>query len=60
MYTLLAGHSPFYAKTDVDMLKACFMGEYSTDNMDLADISVEAKDLMHRLMCPAELRLSAT
>lgn len=50
MYTLLVGCPPFWHRKQIVMLRNIMEGKYSFDSPEWADISVEAKDLISKLL----------
>jgi len=61
MYMALSARPPFWAKTDVEVLKRVGKGEYSTSGGVWERISKEAKEIVSRLMTfNPRARVSAT
>lgn len=56
MYTLLVGCPPFWHRKQIVMLRNIMEGKYSFASPEWADVSVEAKDLISKLLVvdPAE------
>lgn len=59
LYILLCGYPPFYGDTDSEILKAVLKGEFEFEGDEWAQISEHAKDLIRKLICKPERRLSA-
>lgn len=59
LYILLSGYPPFDAKNSNDILKKIKQGKYSFSKPIWEIVSNEAKDLITKLLCPADIRLTA-
>jgi calcium-dependent protein kinase len=59
MYILLCGYPPFYGDDDQEILKMVKKGEFDFDGEEWDDVSNEAKDLINKLICKPERRLTA-
>ena len=60
LYTLLCGYPAFCGDDDQEILRLVIKGKYDFDGEEWADISKEAKDLIKKMICKPERRLSAT
>eukprot|EP01105_Mastigella_eilhardi_P008446 TRINITY_DN2047_c0_g1_i6.p1 TRINITY_DN2047_c0_g1~~TRINITY_DN2047_c0_g1_i6.p1 ORF type:complete len:339 (-),score=78.57 TRINITY_DN2047_c0_g1_i6:189-1205(-) len=58
-YTLLCGYLPFNGEQMVDTLQQILEIEYSYDDPIWDGVSVDAKDFIGSLLCPADKRMSA-
>lgn len=59
LYVLLCGYPPFFGDDDREIIEAVRVGEYDFDGEEWEDVSIEAKDLISRLVWKPELRLTA-
>lgn len=59
MYILLCGYPPFYGDDDQEILRAVLRGAYEFEGEEWLEVSDAAKDLIRRLICKPERRLSA-
>ena len=59
LYILLCGYPPFYGDDDMEVLQMVQKGKFDFDGEEWDDISKEAKDLIKKLICKPERRLSA-
>lgn len=59
LYVLLCGYPPFFGDDDREIIEAVRLGEFDFDGEEWEDVSVEAKDLISRLISKPEVRLSA-
>jgi len=59
LYVLLCGYPPFFGDDDREIIEAVRVGEYDFDGDEWEDVSLEAKDLISRLICKPEVRLTA-
>jgi calcium-dependent protein kinase len=59
LYVLLCGYAPFSGEDDMQIVKAVLSGKFAFDGDEWADVSKEAKDLIKKLICKTEQRLSA-
>lgn len=59
VFILLSGYPPFDGKNEQDILESVKLGEFSFGESIWNSISEESKDLIQKLLCPAETRLSA-
>lgn len=60
LYILLCGYPPFYGDDDQEILQMVAKGKYDFDGEEWDDISKEAKDLIKKLICKPERRLTAS
>lgn len=59
LYILLCGYPPFYGENDAQIIQAVRIGEYDLEGPEWMGVSDSAKDLISRMICPAEKRLTA-
>jgi calcium-dependent protein kinase len=59
MYILLCGYPPFYGDDDQEILRMVKKGEFDFDGEEWDDVSNDAKDLIKKLICKPERRLTA-
>ena len=59
LYILLCGYPPFYGDDDMEILQMVQRGKFDFDGEEWDDISKEAKDLIKKLICKPEKRLTA-
>jgi len=59
LYILLCGYPPFYGDDDKEILEMVQRGKFDFDGEEWDDISKEAKDLIKKLICKPEKRLTA-
>jgi calcium-dependent protein kinase len=59
LYILLCGYPPFYGEDDQEILRAVIRGEFEFEGDEWLEVSVEAKDLISKLICKPESRLNA-
>lgn len=59
LYVLLWGYPPFFGDDDREIIEAVRVGEFDFEGEEWEDVSVEAKDLISRLICKPEVRLTA-
>ena len=59
LYILLCGYPPFYGDDDQEILRAVLRGQFEFEGEEWAEVSEPAKDLIRRLICKPERRLSA-
>lgn len=59
LYILLCGYPPFYGDDDMEILQMVQKGRFDFDGEEWGDISKEAKDLIKKLICKPEKRLTA-
>ena len=50
LYVLLCGYPPFFGDDDREIIEAVRVGEYDFDGEEWEDVSIEAKDLISRLI----------
>ena len=60
LYILLAGEPPFNGATDEEIVEKIKVGEYSFDGARWDEVSPEAKDLIARILCKEDERISAS
>lgn len=58
LYVLLWGYPPFFGDDDREIIEAVRVGEYDFEGEEWEDVSIEAKDLISRLICKPEVRLT--
>jgi calcium-dependent protein kinase len=59
LYILLCGYPPFYGDDDQEILRNVKKGGFDFDGEEWDDVSNEAKDLIKKLICKPERRLTA-
>jgi calcium-dependent protein kinase len=59
LYILLCGYPPFYGDDDQEILRAVLRGQFEFEGEEWLEVSDAAKDLIRRLICKPERRLSA-
>lgn len=59
LYTLLCGYPAFCGDDDQEILRLVIKGKFDFDGEEWEDISKEAKDLIKKMICKPERRLSA-
>lgn len=59
LYILLSGRPPFNGSTDEEIVEQIKVGQFDFDDPQWADISDEAKDLITRILCKEDIRISA-
>jgi len=59
LYILLCGYPPFYGDDDQEILRAVKKGAFDFDGEEWEEVSSEAKDLIKKLICKPERRLTA-
>jgi len=59
LYILLCGYPPFGGANDWEILLAVKRGKYSFKGMEWKYVSEHAKDLIKKMLCPVDKRLSA-
>ena len=59
LYILLCGYPPFYGDSDAEILGRVRKGVYSMEGEEWEEVSKEAKDLIKKLICKPEVRLTA-
>jgi calcium-dependent protein kinase len=59
LYILLCGYPPFYGDDDKEILEMVQRGKFDFDGEEWDDISKDAKDLIKKLICKPEKRLTA-
>ena len=59
LYILLCGYPPFYGDDDQEILRAVLRGHYEFEGEEWLEVSDAAKDLIRRLICKPERRLSS-
>ena len=59
LYILLCGYPPFYGDDDNEILGMVMKGKFDFDGEEREEISKEAKDLIKKLICKPEKRLTA-
>ena len=59
LYILLSGEPPFNGPTDEEIVDKIKIGEYSFDGARWDEVSPEAKDLISRILCKEDDRISA-
>ena len=59
LYILLCGYPPFYGDDDNEILSMVMKGKFDFEGEEWDEISKEAKDLIKKLICKPEKRLTA-
>lgn len=59
LYIMLCGHPPFYSSSDNDLIRKIKGKMYSFSYPEFKKVSNEAKDLLVRMLCDENIRLSA-
>jgi len=59
LYILLCGYPPFYGDDDQEILKMVKKGDFDFDGEEWDEVSEDAKDLIRKLVCKPERRLTA-
>jgi len=59
LYILLCGYPPFYGDDNQEILQMVQTGKFDFDGEEWDDISNDAKDLIKKLICKPEVRLTA-
>ena len=59
IFILLSGYPPFDGKTETDIIEKVKTGQFNFEDSQWEKVSELAKDLIKKLLCPAENRLSA-
>ena len=59
LYILLCGYPPFYGDDDQEILTMVQKGKFDFDGEEWDEITKEAKDLIKKLICKPEKRLTA-
>jgi calcium-dependent protein kinase len=59
LYILLCGYPPFYGDDDQEIMAMVKKREFDFDGEEWDDVSNDAKDLIKKLICVPERRLSA-
>lgn len=59
LYILLCGYPPFYGDDDQEILQMVQKGKFDFDGEEWDEITKEAKDLIKKLICKPEKRLTA-
>ena len=59
LYILLCGYPPFYGDDNQEILQMVQKGEFDFDGEEWDEISNDAKDLIKKLICKPEKRLTA-
>ena len=59
LYVLLCGYPPFYGDDDREIIEMVRKGEFDFPEEEWDDVSEEAKDLISKLVCKPEMRLTA-
>jgi calcium-dependent protein kinase len=60
LYILLCGYPPFYGDDDQEILRMVKKGVFDFDGEEWEDVSADAKDLIQKLVCKPERRLTAS
>lgn len=60
LYILLCGYPPFYGDDDQEILRMVKKGDFDFDGEEWEDVSNDAKDLIKKLICKPERRLTAS
>lgn len=59
LYCFLCGYPPFFGDDNVETLAMVKEGKFTFDPEDWGNVSKSAKDLIKKLICKPEKRLSA-
>jgi len=59
LYILLCGYPPFYGDDDAEILLAVQKTKFDFEGDEWDEISKEAKDLIKKMICKPEKRLTA-
>ena len=59
LYVMLCGYPPFYGEDDREIIENVRIGTFDFPPEEWDDVSDEAKDLIHQLICKPEHRLTA-
>ena len=59
LYIMLSGRPPFHSKNEEDLIKKIKSKSYSFNYPEFQNISKEAKDLITKMLCDEDKRLSA-
>ena len=59
LYILLCGYPPFFGDDDQEILQMVAKGKFDFDGEEWLEVSKEAKDLIKKLICKPEKRLTA-
>ena len=59
LFILLCGYPPFYGDDDQEILRSVIKGDFQFEGEEWVLISAEAKDLIRKLVCKPERRLTA-
>jgi calcium-dependent protein kinase len=59
LYILLCGYPPFYGDDDNEILKAVQKAKFDFEGEEWEEISKKAKDLIKKMICKPEKRLTA-
>ena len=59
LYILLCGYPPFYGDDDQEILQMVQKGKFDFDGEEWDEITKEAKDLIKKMICKPEKRLTA-
>lgn len=60
LYILLSGYPPFFGDDNKEILDHVRDGHYDFEGEEWEEVSPEAKDLIRKLICKPEKRLSAS
>lgn len=55
---MLCGYPPFYAEEDKDILRAIEKGNYDFNGKEWKSVSIEAKDLIQKMLVKADTRIT--
>jgi calcium-dependent protein kinase len=59
LYILLCGHPPFDGENDEEIITHVRRGRFSMEGRVWEKVSAEAKELIHKMLCPRNERISA-
>lgn len=59
LYILLAGEPPFNGNTDQEIVERIKEGDFVMDGPRWEEVSDEAKDLITRILCKEDIRITA-
>jgi len=60
LYVLLCGYAPFNGEDDTQVIKAIIAGQLDFNGNEWTNVSKQAKDLVKKLICKSDKRLSAS
>ena len=60
LYALLCGFPSFFGDDNREIIKAVRVGEFNFDGEEWEDVLIEAKNLISRLICKPEIKLTGS